>query len=56
MCRCKAPEIIRNKAYLEGTSLTKDDMSGVALAKAGFYSACYSANELIRRIKAFSRP
>jgi hypothetical protein len=33
MSRCKAAEILRNKAYLEGMSLTKDDLSGVALAK-----------------------
>jgi hypothetical protein len=37
MPRCKAPEIPRNKAYLEGTSLTRNDLSGdlsgVALAE-----------------------
>jgi hypothetical protein len=25
MPRCKAAEVLRNKAYLEGTSLTKDE-------------------------------
>lgn len=33
MSGCKAPEIPRNKAYLEGMSLTMDDLSGEALAR-----------------------
>ena len=39
MSRCKAPEILRNKAYLEGTSLTKDEGNA---ADGRFSSACYA--------------
>jgi hypothetical protein len=37
MPRCKAPEILRNKAYLQGTSLTKDEGNA---ADGRFSSAC----------------
>jgi|UPI0004057CC8 hypothetical protein len=38
MFRCKAAEILRNKAYLEGTSLTKDKANA---ADGRFSLACY---------------
>jgi hypothetical protein len=37
MSRCKADEILRNKAYLQGTSLTKDEDNA---ADGRFSSAC----------------
>jgi hypothetical protein len=37
MPRCKADEILRKKAYLEGTSLTKDEDNA---ADGRFSSAC----------------
>jgi hypothetical protein len=47
MSSCKSDEILKKKAYLQGTSLTKADLSGEALAKmednaadGRFSSAC----------------
>jgi hypothetical protein len=37
MSRCKAAEILRNKAYLEGTSLTKDEANAADGRLPGHY-------------------
>jgi hypothetical protein len=39
MPRCKAPDVLRNKAYLEGTSLPKGEGNA---ADGRFSSACYA--------------
>jgi hypothetical protein len=41
MSRCKADEILRNKAYLEGTSLTKDE----DIAADGRFSSAWPIKE-----------
>jgi hypothetical protein len=57
MPRCKAAEILRNKAYLEGTSLTKDEanaadgrLPGHSLGEGWFFISLLEVPGLRRRL------